>query len=80
MGVLFGPSLPRIYRACKQPSLVDLHAAHQPEGFPMTPEIRMVAVDSKANCPLAQSHALIRAGDDYADLFTLALGMRVLFG
>lgn len=29
------------------------------------------APNSQANCPLTQSHALIRAGDDYADLFTL---------
>ena len=29
------------------------------------------APNSQANCPLTQSHALIRVGDDYADLFTL---------
>lgn len=29
------------------------------------------APNSQANCPLTQSHALIRAGNDYADLFTL---------
>ena len=29
------------------------------------------APNSEASCPLTQSHALIRAGDDYADLFTL---------
>ncbi|HEY5581985.1 MAG TPA: IS21 family transposase [Rhodoferax sp.] len=29
------------------------------------------APNSEANCPLTQSHALIRAGNDYADLFTL---------
>lgn len=29
------------------------------------------APDSEANLSLTQSHALIRAGDDYADLFTL---------
>lgn len=41
-----GLHFPRIYRACSQPLTVDLLAAHQPESFPMTPEIRMVAVDS----------------------------------
>ena len=41
-----GLHFPRIYRACSQPLPVDLLAAHQPESFPMTPEIRMVAVDS----------------------------------
>ena len=29
------------------------------------------APNSEANCPLTQSHALIRAGNDYADMFTM---------
>jgi DNA modification methylase len=46
VGVLFGSSLPYINRACKLPLLVEIQADPQPESFPMTPEIRMVAVDS----------------------------------